>query len=342
MRILVTGAAGRIGTRLTRRLVQQGHAVRALVLPGDPRASAIGDLQLEVACGRLEDPKTVVEAARGVEAVFHLGAALTSRGNTDEEFFETNLRGTFNLLKAVREHAARIRHFVYASSDAVYWGGPTQSACYLPVDEAHPRLAGTVYGASKIGAEELCLAFWRGFGVPATILRFGATFEAEELIDPKGVFGRRFYLQAMMRDLGTVRPPTAEQTESLEILKRLDIRTDHLVIVKNTEGNPVTAQYADARDVAKGCALVLETKAAVGEVLNLGGGAPFATDELVRYMADRIDLPFVAANLPLARTPWYISSAKARELLGYRPQYTVFDMVDDALAKQPSQWNQIK
>ena len=198
--MLVTGAAGRIGTHLTRALVLNGHKVRAFVLPGDPKARIIADPQVEFVYGRLEDPETVTEAARCVDAVFHLGGALTSRGNTDEEFFEMNLRGTFNLLMAVRAHAPAIRHFVYASSDAVYWKGSTAGACYLPVDEAHPRLSGTVYGASKIGAEEMCMTFWRGFGIPATLLRFGATFDAGELIDPKGVPGREFFLHQLIYD----------------------------------------------------------------------------------------------------------------------------------------------
>ncbi len=85
----------------------------------------------------MEDVDALTTAAQGVEAVFHLGDALTSRGNSDEEFFEFNLRGTFNLLMAVRDHAPAIQRFAYASSDAVYWSGSTAGAFYLPVDEVH-------------------------------------------------------------------------------------------------------------------------------------------------------------------------------------------------------------
>ena len=58
-----------------------------------------------------------------------------------------HLRGTFNLLAVVRQHAPGLRRFAYASSDAVYWRGADTPACYFPVDESHPRLPGTVYGA---------------------------------------------------------------------------------------------------------------------------------------------------------------------------------------------------
>ena len=333
MLILVTGAAGRIGSHLTRALIREGHKVRAFVLPGDPRVAGIAGPQVELCYGRLEDADAVAEAARGVDAVYHLGGALTSRGNTDKEFFEFNLRGTFNLLMAVRAHAPEIQRFAYASSDAVYWRGSTTASFYLPIDEAHPRLTGTVYGASKVGAEEMCLTFWRGFGIPATILRFGATLDADELIDPKSVPARAFFLHEMIRSLGSLPKATPDQTESLAILKSLDKGTDQLVIVTDLAGNPTVGQYGDARDVAEGCVCVLETEAAVGEAFNLGGVAPFAADELVTYMAAKMGIPYVTASLPLARGPWYISSAKARGLLGYRPRYTIFDMVDDALAR---------
>jgi UDP-glucose 4-epimerase len=330
--VLITGAAGRIGSHLTRALVRRDHQVRAFVLPGDPRAAGIAGPNVEIVPGRLQDADSVTAVARGVDAVYHLGGALTSRGNSDEEFFEFNLRGTFNLLMAVRAHAPRIQRFVYASSDAVYWRGQTASACYLPVDESHPRLAGTVYGASKIGAEELCLTFWRGHGIPVTILRFGATADASELIDPDGVFGPWLFLRPAIRSLSLVKDPSVDQIESLQILRGLDERTEHLVIQADRDGRPNVRQLGDARDVADGCARVLDVAAAVGEAFNLGGVAPYAADELVKHVAGRLKRPYHWARLPIARSPWYVSSAKARGILGYEPRRTVFDMVDEAIA----------
>ncbi len=327
MLVLVTGATGRIGVHLTRALIREGHTVRAFAVPSDPRALLISGPHVDFVFGRLEDVASVNEAVRGVDAVYHLAGALTSRGNTDEEFFEYNVRGTFNLLMAARTHAPRIRRFAYASSDAVYHNG--QAACYLPIDEAHPRLAASVYGASKIGAEEMCLTFWRAYGIPATLLRFGATADAAELVTPNSVFARWLFLREAVRFLATLPNPSPEQQESERILKKLAQGPEQIISTVDRHGNPEVLMWGDARDVAEGCLRMLETKGADGEAFNLGGVAPIRIDELAQYVAAKLDLPCVKVWLPIARNPWYLSSAKARGLAGYQPRYSLFDMVDE-------------
>jgi UDP-glucose 4-epimerase len=331
MLVLVTGAAGRIGTHLTRLLVDAGHQVRAFVLPGDPRAESIRGPGVDIAPGRLEDGAVLAAAVDGVEAVYHLGGALTSRGNSDQEFFELNVRSTFTLLMAARAAGPRLQRFVYASSDAVYLPAPGRAPCYLPIDEAHPRLAATVYAASKAAAEDLCFSFWRGFDVPVTVLRFGATADAAELTSADSVFARWLYVRAALAQLEAGPSPSARVSESIEILRRLDDGQDHPVAFADRQGRPEVRHWADARDVAHGCMRVLAVPGAVGEAFNLGGAAPFAADELAGYLGQRLGMTPVTACLPIARPDWHISSAKARGILGYAPRRTVFDMVDDAL-----------
>jgi len=334
MLVLVTGATGRIGAHLTRRLVAAGHTVRAFALPNDPGVARIAGPGVDVAYGRLEDATSVAAAVAGVDAVYHLAGALTSRLNTDQEFFEFNLRGTFNLLMAVRDGAPNVRRFAYASSDAVYHSG--RPADCLPVDETHPRLAGSIYGASKIGAEEMNLTFWRAYGIPATNLRFGATLDAEELVQPHSVFARWIYLSEMIAYLGKLPALSPAQEESLRMLQAAYDGQEQLVVATDAAGNPEVRQWGDARDVAEGCFLTLENGAATGEAFNLGGCAPFTNAELAGHLSKRLGLPVLRLALPMYRPAWYISSAKARGLLGYVPQHTVFSMIDEALSPGPS------
>ena len=332
MEVLVTGAAGRIGAHLTRALVREGHHVRGLVLAGDPRVKLIEHPHVTLIEGDLRDPAAMREATSEVDAIFHLAGALTSRGNSDDEFFELNLRGTFNLLTAAREVAPGLRRFAYASSDAVYVSGAGLAVDQLPVDERVAVQPSTVYGASKAGAEQLCLAFWRRDGFPATILRFGATCDCEELIDPRSVFSRWLFLRSALEFASSQARSTPAQAAACELLRSLDNGREQMVVLADEMGNPEIRQWGDARDVAEGCLLTLENPCADGEVFNLGGAAPFSTGDLIEYITARTGYTSVKACLPTARPAWWISSEKAKEMLGYSPSRTVFAMVDEALA----------
>ncbi len=335
MHVLVTGAAGRIGSQVTHLLEGAGHKVRALVLPADPRTDLIRAPGVEIVPGTLQDDAAITAAMADVDAVYHLGGALTSRGNTDQEFFELNVRSTFTLLMAARAMGTRLKRFVYASSDAVYLPGPGRAPCYLPIDEAHPRLAATVYAASKAAAEDLCFSFWRAFGVPVTVLRFGATADAAELTTRDSVFARWLFVRAALAHLESTSPGSPDVMESIQILRTLDDGQDHPLIFADRDGRPEVRQWADARDIADGCVRVLAAPAAVGEAFNLGGVAPFGADQLASYLGTRLSLAPLTARLPIARPPWYLSNAKARGMLGYEPRRTVFDMVDDAIQAAP-------
>ncbi len=253
MKVLITGAAGRIGAHLTRSALEAGHEVRAFVVPGDPRAELIRLPGVELIEGDLRDREALHRIATGVDAIFHLAGALTSRGNTDREFIELNLNATFDLLLAARAGSPNLQRFAYASSDAVYAaGGPAAS---LPIDESSPVQPGSIYGATKAGAEQLCLSFWRSEGFPATILRFGATCDAHELIDPKSVFARWLYLREAREFLAAQSHRTPAQDETLRILSSLDTGSDKLIALTDMTIHPEVRQWGDARDVADGCLL---------------------------------------------------------------------------------------
>lgn len=117
MTILITGAAGEIGSRMARSFHQRGHRVRALVLPGDPLAAArIGDAA-EIVEGDVTRPETLAAACAGVEVVYHLAAVLLCE--QVELFHKVNVEGTRNVAAAAE--AAGVSHLVHISSASVVY-----------------------------------------------------------------------------------------------------------------------------------------------------------------------------------------------------------------------------
>lgn len=158
MNILVTGATGKVGSRLAMRLVQQGHAVRALVRDA-ARAIELSDEGVQLVVGDLMQPASLPAAVQGVDAVVHCAAFF--RGATPEEAHAVNNLGTQYLAQAALE--AGVARFVFTSTGLVYGpdgGVPSQEgdAC-APVD-AYPQ--------SKLAAERMLLAI---DGLDVRILR---------------------------------------------------------------------------------------------------------------------------------------------------------------------------
>jgi len=148
MKILVTGATGKVGSRLARRLAVRGHHVRALVR--DPsRASALREHDVELVRGDLLDVASLEGAVRGVDAVVHCAAFF--RGATEEQAHAVNDLGTQHLAAAARQ--ASVARFVFTSTGLVY--GSTGGRLAREDDPCTPVPG---YPASKLAAERALFA----------------------------------------------------------------------------------------------------------------------------------------------------------------------------------------
>jgi nucleoside-diphosphate-sugar epimerase len=146
MKILVTGATGKVGSRLAKRLAQRGHHVRALVRDRT-RAADLGPA-IEVAQGDLLVPASLAAAVRGVDAVVHCAAFF--RGATAEQAHAVNDLGTQHLANAARD--ALVHRFVFTSTGLVY--GPRGGSLAREGDPCAP-IDG--YPQSKLAAERFLL-----------------------------------------------------------------------------------------------------------------------------------------------------------------------------------------
>ncbi len=329
--VLITGAGGRIGAHLARTLSSAGHRVRALDLPGNKALRHLGsEPDVEIFAGDITDIASVRDAVAGVDVICHLAAALTTHDVGDQSFVDANLNGTFNMLVAARETAPGLARFVYVSSDAVYWPGLTRRPLYLPIDESHPLTAGSIYGATKVGAEAMCHAFWSTYGIPFTIVRPTATANPSELLDPVSPFGRRWFLDSAIGWLES-HPRTAAEDQLLSELGRVGGATDRLLLLTDSEGAASLTMITDARDAAEGLRATIETPEAVGEAFNIGPEAPHSDREFVEELGRRLDMQVVEVRYEAVRPSWYVSSAKARAVLGYQATHSVFDMIDEAI-----------
>lgn len=148
MKILVTGATGKVGSRLAKRLAQRGDHVRALVRD-EARAADLREARIELVQGDLREVDSLAAAVRGVDAVVHCAAFF--RGATPEEAHAVNDFGTRNLGSAAR--AASVMRFIFTSTGLVY--GPTGGRLAQEDDPCAPTAA---YPESKLAAERFLLA----------------------------------------------------------------------------------------------------------------------------------------------------------------------------------------
>ena len=154
--VLVTGAAGFLGSALVSELLESGYGVRALVRGP---ASALPYLKAgDIVVGDVRDPQCMKQASVGCEAIVHLAGqahALDDDHVSDQDYLSVNVEGTKHLLDGAV--ACGVRRFIFASSVKVF--GETTTGC---VDEQEPPAPQSPYARSKWMAEQLVASYAKG------------------------------------------------------------------------------------------------------------------------------------------------------------------------------------
>ncbi len=172
MRVLVTGAAGFIGSHMVDRLLSAGHRVVGLdnLVTGQLRflESAIAHPQFSFHQADLLDRKSLAKAMEGAELVVHFAANADVRFGTvnRRKDLEQNTIATWNVLETMREQGSK--RIVFSSTGSVYGEPdifPTPETCPFPIQTS-------LYGASKLAAEGLIQAYCEGIGLQGYIFRF--------------------------------------------------------------------------------------------------------------------------------------------------------------------------
>jgi UDP-glucose 4-epimerase len=175
-KVLITGAAGFIGSHLADSLLADGIPVRCLTKPGSDTSRLAGS-SLELISGDVKAPSSLASAMKDIHTVYHLAAISRLDANVpDEEYYKTNVEGTRNVLESAK--LAGVKKVLYTSTiEAV---GTSKDG--KPLTEATTPAPRNIYGKTKLEAEKLVLDYHRQYGMDTFVVRPPMIYGPRELI----------------------------------------------------------------------------------------------------------------------------------------------------------------
>lgn len=307
--ILVTGGSGKIGRATLPLLVDAGYAVRAIRFDDPITAKGV-----EIMDGDLADPALAPKAIEDMDAVIHLANVKENR----ETFMDVNIRGTFSLLDACMK-CGHIQQYIQAGSDAragiYFYPHP------IPVTEMHPHSAYPGYYAfSKVLEETMCEQYRIQYGLPITVLRFSWVHTEDDIL-----------AHATLREPNFGVPVWEELAATPEQKAFFEKGLDGVAQLNHPGGKPGLRHIVGLPDVVQSIMLAVNNPAAVGHAFTVAGPSAFSYDVMAKYISDKMDLPVVAFEFD-GFHDFQHDLTKSRSVLGYRPEYDIFRIVDDAVA----------
>lgn len=307
-KVLLTGAAGFIASRVALQLLDQGVEVVAIDNFNDAYDARLkqhrmgwlrGREGLRFVEGDIEDEALVESlfSSGGIDAVFNLAARAGVRYSLENPrvYFSTNVDGTLNLLQAMRRHGTK--KILLASTSSLYAGLPMPFTEDKPVDRPL-----SPYAASKKAAETLAYAYHHLFGIDVSILRYFTVY------GPAG------------------RPDMAP----FRFIRWIDEGTRIEMFGDGSQARDFT--YVD--DIARGT--ILAARPLGYEILNLGGGQrPTSLMQLIAAMEERLGRQAAIDHKPFhdadMKETW-ADISKAKALLGWEPAVSLEEGLDRTIA----------
>ncbi|MFX1279844.1 MAG: SDR family oxidoreductase [Promethearchaeota archaeon] len=293
--VLVTGAAGFIGSNLTLELIKLGANVIGFDNLYNGRfenfEDILGNNSFKFIKGDIRDLSLLLELFKDIEIVYHQ-AAFTSVPQSiimPDSCNDVNVNGTLNILNAARKR--NVDKVIFASSSSVYGDTPT-----LPKKEDMPRIPISPYGVSKLACEAYMQIFYNIYGIKTISLRYFNVYGPRQQDSP--------YSGVIAIWLGM-------------ILSNRD-----LVIYGNGKQS---RDFTYVKDVVQANILAAENDIS-GEILNLGLGSPIALEQLANLMlkmTNRRDLKIIYQDpRPGDILHSYADITKANKLLNFQPKYS--------------------
>lgn len=307
-KVLITGSAGLIGSHLCDELLKKGYKVTGLdnlkVGRLDNIKHSLENKNFKFVKADILDPIAVKKVAKGVDIIVHLAASkkIGEKGSAYNTL-RINVDGTRNVFEAARTAKAKV---VFASTSDVY--GTSKD---IPFREDGDLVIGSptakrwTYAVSKIIGEQMALAYYKEFDVPAVIIRYFGGFSARSSFTWSGGHVPVF-IDAILRNKPVIIHGDGKQTRSMA--------------------------YVD--DQVRGTILAMENRKAIGEVFNIGNDEEMSvieTARLIQKLAGKKTIKikyipfrkiFGSYEEIMRRIP---DLSKARRVLGYRPRFNLED-----------------
>ena len=279
--------------------MRQGYDVKAFVCYNsfsswgwldhcDPEVTG----KFEVFPGDIRDPHGVRKAMTDCDAAIHLAAlvAIPYSYHSPDTYVETNIKGSLNVVQAARD--LDLEKVVHTSTSEVYG-----TAQFVPITEEHPLQGQSPYSASKIGADQIAMSFFRSFGTPVSIIR------------PFNTYGPRQSARAVI-------PTIISQIAggAREVMLG-DVRP--------------TRDFNFVQDIVQGFIAALTKDKAVGEVINLGNNFEISIGHLANLIAEQMGIEISLITDEVRIRPitseverLWADNSKADRLLDWRPQFS--------------------
>ena len=297
MKILITGAEVFLGSHLAERLAGLGHKVKAFIMYNFQ--NSLGCLEdckpqlmknIEIFQGDVRDNYSIRNAMKGCDAVINLAAliGIPYSYNSPHSYVETNIKGILNILQEARD--LKIKRIIHTSTSEVYGSGK-----FFPMTEKHPMNGQSPYSASKIGADQIAISFYRSFKIPVVILR------------PFNIYGPRQSARAVI--------PT--------IISQLLSGKNNIRLGSTFP----TRDFTYVSDTVDAFVKALKRKNLFGQIINIGSNYEISikqlANEIALIMNKKIKINTDIKRLRPSKSEverLCASNTKARKLLNWKPK----------------------
>jgi UDP-glucose 4-epimerase len=329
MKTVVTGATGRVGANLIRRLCEKGLDVTACILPNDADEAKLDGMSISKAYIDIVDTSGVAEMIYGADVVIHTAAVheASLASIPGVQFFDTNVKGMFNVLEGVRL-SGRNTQLICLSSSAVY---DVFTMPQTPVTENQERRPITIYGMTKILVEELTRQYEWQHGIPATIVRPNYIVSGPEMVD---AFNYSVVFDVLQKYAGNAKVQFHVPEEADAWMKEPHGSKPALnspCIPRCPKKKSWHWHMTDIRDVIDLIELCIDNDKAYGKTFNIAGADLCDWPKIVTYIAEKTGREAVDIKLKnLWRYSFDLTASK--EALGFTPKYDHIAMADMAIA----------